>query len=53
LQLNAEYYLASGFTPEFDTVGGSMVKVQENMARLSAQDRAAIAAYLKSIPPLD
>jgi mono/diheme cytochrome c family protein len=48
-----EYYLASGFTPDFDTVGGSMVKVQENMARLSAQDRAAIAAYLKSIPPLD
>jgi len=30
-----------------------MVKIQENMARLSAQDRAAIAAYLKSIPPLD
>jgi mono/diheme cytochrome c family protein len=48
-----EYYLASGFTPDFDTVGGSMVKVQENMARLSAEDRAAIAAYLKSIPPLD
>jgi len=48
-----EYYLASGFTPDFDTVGGSMVKVQENLARLSAEDRAAIAAYLKSIPPLD
>lgn len=48
-----EYYLASGFTPDFDTVGGSMVKVQENMARLPAEDRAAIAAYLKSIPPLD
>ena len=48
-----EYYLASGFTPDFDTVGGSMVKVQENMALLSAEDRAAIAAYLKSIQPLD
>jgi len=48
-----EYYLASGFTPDFDSVGGSMVKVQENMARLSEEDRAAIAAYLKSIPPLD
>jgi len=48
-----EYYLESGFTPDFDTVGGSMVKVQENMARLPAEDRAAIAAYLKSIPPLD
>ena len=48
-----DYYLDSGFTPDFDTVGGSMVKVQENMARLSAEDRAAIAAYLKAIPSLE
>lgn len=48
-----EYYLSSGFTPDFDTVGGSMVKVQENMAQLSAEDRAAIAAYLKSVPAVD
>jgi len=52
-QSDIEYYLASGFTPDFDTVGGSMVKVQENMARLPEEDRVAIAAYLKSIPPLD
>jgi len=44
------YYLESGFTPEFDTAGGSMVAVQENMARLTADDRSAIAAYLKSLP---
>ncbi len=44
------YYLESGFTPEFDSVGGSMVAVQENMARLTADDRAAIAAYLKAVP---
>ena len=44
------YYLKSGFTPDFDTVGGSMVKVQENMALLPDSDRAAIAAYLKAIP---
>ncbi|MFC1688780.1 c-type cytochrome [Pseudomonadota bacterium] len=44
------YYLESGFLPDFDTVGGSMVEVQENMARLPAEDRKAIAAYLKSIP---
>lgn len=44
------YYLESGFTPDFDTVSGSMVAVQENMARLSADDRAAIAAYLKAVP---
>jgi mono/diheme cytochrome c family protein len=44
------YSLESGFDPDFDTFGGSMVEVQENMARLPAADRAAIAAYLKSIP---
>ncbi|MGI9238668.1 MAG: c-type cytochrome [Woeseiaceae bacterium] len=44
------YYLESGFTPEYDTVGGSMVAVQENMAMLPKADRDAIAAYLKAIP---
>jgi len=44
------YYLESGFLPDFDTVGGSMVDVQENMAKLPDSDRKAIAAYLKSIP---
>jgi len=47
------YYLESGFTPEFDTVGGSMVAVQENMARLSDEDRQAIVAYLKALPALE
>ena len=47
------YYLESGFTPDFDTVGGSMVAVQENMAMLTAEDRSAIAAYLKAIPPVE
>jgi mono/diheme cytochrome c family protein len=47
------YYLESGFTPEFDTVGGSMVAVQENMAQLSKADRDAIAAYLKAIPAIE
>ncbi len=44
--------LATGLTPEFDTFGGSMVKVQENMAKLAAEDRAAIAAYIKSLEPV-
>ncbi len=48
-----EYYLESGFTPDFDTVGGDMVAVQENMAALPAEDRAAIAAYLKAVPPIE
>ncbi|MEJ6781343.1 cytochrome c [Aminobacter sp. Piv2-1] len=43
-------YLETGFTPEFDSVGGTMVEVQKNMARLAAEDREAIAAYLKAIP---
>lgn len=47
------YYLESGFTPEYDTVGGSMVSVQENLAMLTKADREAIAAYLKSIPAID
>ncbi len=46
------YYLESGFTPEYDTVGGSMVAVQENMAMLTDGDRKAIAAYLKAIPAI-
>ncbi len=46
------YYLESGFTPDFDSVGGSMVSVQENMTKLSAEDREAIAAYLKAIPAI-
>jgi mono/diheme cytochrome c family protein len=44
-------FLETGFTPDFDTVGGAMVAVQKNLAELPAADRAAIAAYLKSVPP--
>ncbi len=44
-------FLETGFTPDFDTVGGSMVAVQRNMAQLSSEDRKAIAAYLKAVPP--
>lgn len=46
------YYLQSGFTPDFDTVGGSMVEVQENLTHLPDEDLEAIAAYLKAISPL-
>jgi len=30
-----------------------MVAVQENMAKLTAEDRKAIAAYLKAVPAID
>jgi len=43
-------YLETGFTPEFDSVGGTMVEVQKNMAKLSPADRDAIATYLKAVP---
>jgi mono/diheme cytochrome c family protein len=47
------FYFESGFTPDFDSVGGSMVAVQENLAMLDGADRAAMAAYLKAIPEHD
>jgi mono/diheme cytochrome c family protein len=43
-------YLKTGFTPDYDSVGGTMVEVQANMAQLTDADRMAIAAYLKSVP---
>jgi mono/diheme cytochrome c family protein len=48
-----ESSLETGFTPEFDSFGGPMVAVQQNMALLSAADRKAIAAYLKSLPAIE
>ncbi|URQ74202.1 MAG: cytochrome c [Candidatus Ochrobactrum gambitense] len=45
------YALQSGFTPDFDSLGGSMTDVVSNMAHLTEADRNAIAAYLKAIPP--
>lgn len=44
------YALESGFTPDFDSLGGSMADVIANMAHLTEDDRNAIAAYLKAIP---
>jgi mono/diheme cytochrome c family protein len=44
-------YLKSGFTPDYDTVGGSMAEVQENLARLPDEDLRAMAAYLEATPP--
>ena len=44
--------LESGFTPEFDSVGGRMAAVVENLSHLPEEDLAAMAAYLKAVPPL-
>jgi mono/diheme cytochrome c family protein len=46
-------YLKSGFTPEFDTAGGSMAAVVAGTSHLSDAERAAIAAYVKSVPAVE
>ncbi|NEY88902.1 c-type cytochrome [Tabrizicola oligotrophica] len=45
-------YLTTGFTPEFDSVGGHMAYVVDNMARLPEADVRAVVAYLKAVPPV-
>jgi len=45
------YLLETGTTPDYDSVGSSMADVVVNTGKLPAQDREAIAAYLKSLPP--
>jgi mono/diheme cytochrome c family protein len=50
-QRDIEYLLETGFTPQYDSVGSSMAEVVENTAKLTAADRAAIAAYVKALPP--
>ena len=45
------YLLETGQKRDGDSVGGSMVEVAVNTGLLTAQDRNAMAAYLKSLPP--
>ncbi|MGQ4272535.1 c-type cytochrome [Terrihabitans sp. B22-R8] len=47
------FLLEDGSTPEGDVVGGEMARVVRNTARLSEEDRRAIAVYVKSLPPVD
>jgi len=46
------YALESSFTPDFDSLGGSMAPVVTNWSHVPAADREAVAAYLKAIPPI-
>jgi mono/diheme cytochrome c family protein len=46
------YMLKSGAKPDGDAVGSSMGDVVENTAQLSDADRAAMAVYIKSLPPI-
>ena len=49
-QQDIVYFLETGSDPDFDVIGESILPVQENMARLPARDREAIAAFLKTLP---
>jgi mono/diheme cytochrome c family protein len=46
------YFLETGEMPDGDKAGGSMRRVIRNSSQLSPQDRAAMAEYLKSLPPV-
>ena len=48
-----EEILATGMNPEGDSVGGDMAAVVRNTAQLSKADREAIAAYIKSLAPVE
>ncbi|MFD2739331.1 c-type cytochrome [Sulfitobacter aestuarii] len=45
-------YFTTGFTPDYDTAGGEMAEVVDNLAQLPESDRAAIITYLKALPPI-
>jgi mono/diheme cytochrome c family protein len=47
------YFLETGLLPDGDSAGGSMARVIKNTSQLSPGDRAAIADYIKSLPPVD
>jgi mono/diheme cytochrome c family protein len=48
-----ERVLETGDMPNGDSVGGAMTSVVANISQLAAADRAAIAAYVKSLPPVE
>jgi len=45
--------LKTGELPEGDSVGGAMRRVIKNTSQLSDEDIAAMADYVKSLPPVD
>jgi mono/diheme cytochrome c family protein len=47
------YLLESGMTPDGDSVGSTMTEVVRSTAQLTDDDRAAIATYIKSLPPVE
>ncbi|MFH0299623.1 cytochrome c [Bradyrhizobium sp. 31Argb] len=47
------YFLKTGELPEGDSASGLMARVIKNTSQLSDDDRAAMADYLKSLPPVE
>ena len=43
-------YFATGFTPEFDTAGGHMADVIENLSQMPEADLNAIVSYIQALP---
>lgn len=43
-------YLRTGFTPDYDSAGGSMAEVISNISQLPETDIDAIVAYLRRVP---
>jgi mono/diheme cytochrome c family protein len=46
-------FLGDGMTPDGDFAGGPMADVIGNTSLLSGEDRAAMAAYIASLPPTE
>jgi mono/diheme cytochrome c family protein len=51
--MDIAYLLETGQMPDGDSVGGAMARVIKNTSQLSPEDRAAMAEYLKSLPPVE
>jgi mono/diheme cytochrome c family protein len=47
------YFLKTGELPDGDSVGGAMTRVIRNISQLPDEDLAAVAEYIKSLPPVD
>ncbi|MDA9503568.1 alkylated DNA repair protein [Bradyrhizobium sp. CCBAU 11386] len=47
------YFLKTGDLPDGDSAGGAMKRVIRNTSQLSDEDIAAMADYVKSLPPVD
>jgi len=47
------FFLQTGQTPDDDNASGPMARVIKNTSQLPAEDRVAMAEYLKSLPPVE